>query len=174
MRLFLAINPPPQIKKDLAEQLAPFKREYPYFQWVPEENYHITISFFGDISLDERLMKAFEEATYDIPEFLMYSGKADLLMQPQKIILHLNFRRDANLEKLVKRITDKKFLPHLTFARYRLPSKQQYLLIKKKIQSIKLNVEFKVTKLYLFDSQMNNRKPLYKKMASFPLEKGVI
>jgi len=171
MRLFLAINPQPQIKEELSQQLAEFRHEYPYFQWVPENNYHITVSFFGDINPDKKFIRSLEEKTYDIPQLYLYSTSVDLFIH-QKIILYLNFRRDKNLEKLVKRITEKKYSPHLTFARYRLPSKQQYFVIKKRIQNLSIDVQFKITKLYLLDSQIENGKPIYKKVASFPLDKG--
>lgn len=177
MALFLAIDPPRAFKKNLQEQLIILKREYPYFSWVAEENLRLTLGTFSDsVKPTNSLLSYLEEVTFDIPQFELFSGEADISLQ-NKIILSLLFRRQKNLERLVARIKEKnlltqnkKFVPYITFARYRIPSKQQYLLIKKKIQALRITIDFTVKSIDLFNNQIIDGKQTSKKMATFPLE----
>lgn len=63
----------------------------------------------------------------------------------------------------------KKYLPHLTLARCRIPSKQQYLLLKKRLKKINIKVDFPVKKITLFQSILSGKKPVYKKIDTFNL-----
>lgn len=175
MRLFLAIDLPEEAKKTVEEQLLPLQREYPYFRWVDAVNYHITLHFFGDVSSPDKIIQFMNELVYDIPLFYLYSSELGLFIK-DNITLYIEFKRNKILEGLIKRIkeksalgTSRRFLSHLTFSRYRIPSKQQYLLIKKKLKNFTLDIEFKVETITLFESILGTQKPVYKKIAEFPL-----
>ena len=175
MRLFLAVDLPSKAKKQLDLQLSPLKKDYANFNWVSQENYHITLIFFGEIDKIDKLKKKIEEAIYDVKVFRLYSLNAGLFLN-NKIVLYVNFRREKTLEDLVAKIKSnlqivdhKKFVPHLSIARTRIPSKQQYLHLKKKLQRLSPHIFFSVSKIYLFQSILEGQKPIYKKIASFPL-----
>lgn len=175
MRLFLAIDLPNEAKKTVEQQLLPLQREYPYFKWVDSMNYHITLHFFGDVGSPDRIIQSMNDLVYDMPSFYLYSSELGLFIK-DKITLYVEFQRNKTLEKLVKRIkersalgTSRKFVSHLTFSRYRIPSKQQYLLIKKKLKNFTPDIEFKVKTITLFESIPGIQKPVYKKIAEFPL-----
>lgn len=175
MRLFLAIDLPEETKKRVNAQLEPFYRQYPDFRWVDQANFHITLHFFGDVSNPDKIIKFMNELVFDIPSFYLYVADLDLFIK-DNITLYIRFHRNKILEELVKRIkersalgTSRKFVSHLTFGRYRIPSKQQYLLIKKKLKNFKLDTEFKVDAITLFESIAGTQKPVYKKIAEFPL-----
>ncbi len=175
MRLFLALDLPKEAKRKLAKQVEGFQKEYPYFRWVSEENYHITLQFFGDQFDPKFLIKKIGDALYDSKSFYLYSLHGDLFLR-HKVILHLTFQRNKELESIVSKIQNelgmesaRKFVPHLTLGRYKIPSKQQYLLLKKKLKNLKLDIEFKTSELVLFDSILETPKPLYEKVAEFPL-----
>ena len=177
MRLFLAIDLQPKIKKKLEQQILFLKKEYADFNWVTEENYHITLLFFGEIINSEKLLKKIEAVIYDIPEFPLYSTNAGLFLN-HKLVLYINFRRERILEELVKLVkqqlqidNQKKFIPHLTIARTKVPSKQQYLHLKKKMHKLNVEIEFIVKKIYLFQSILEGPRPVYKKITGFPLIK---
>ncbi len=177
MRLFLAIDLPKETKESISQQVEAFKKEYPYFRWVDESRFHITLHFFGNSRDPDRLKNQIEEAIYDVEPFQMYSGEADLFMK-NTIIFHLMFQRNRTLEKLVAQVREKfqtgntmKFVPHLTVARYRIPSKQQYLLIKKKVQRLNIEVDFQVTQITLYNSVIESEKPLYETIAKIALQK---
>lgn len=177
MRLFLAIDLPGKVKKNLDEQLSDLMADYPDFNWVTQENYHITLYFLGETDKVEKIKKKVEEATFDAESFRLYSLGTDLFLN-HKIVLYVYFKREKKAEEIAEKIGDiflakdnKKYIPHLTFARYKKPSKQQYLHLKKKLNKLEIKIDFPVDKIYLFQSDLSKGKPIYKKIAVFPLVK---
>ena len=177
MRLFLAINLPASVKRSLSQQLEKLNEDYPHFSWVPQENFHITIHFFWEIGQADVIKKRIEEAVYNVSSFNLYSTGCDLFIN-QKIVLYVYFRREKKAEELASNINKilqikdkKKFIPHITIGRYKVPSKQQYLNLRKKLRQLRLEIDFPVTKIYLVQSIMTGKKPTYKKIAAFSLLK---
>lgn len=168
MRLFLAIDLPSEKKTELNMQLNKLRDTYPYFRWVPQENYHITLHFIGETRNLERLVNKIREAVFDIPSFHMYSAEAGIFLR-QALVMYIGFRQNRILQNLIRRIKENSHSPHLTFARYKVPSKQQYLLIKKKIKKLYLEIDFPVTQITLFDSVIENDEFCYKPVVEFSL-----
>jgi len=175
MRLFLAIDLPLKIKEKIKNRLKNLMREYADIKWVGEKNYHITIYFFGENSLSKNINEKIKEATFETCPFYLYSSECQLFMR-RRIILYLSFKRNKDLEEMADSIIKTfnpqkkfKFVPHLTLARYRVPSKQQYLLLKKKLKNLNIDFEFKVSKLTLFNCINYNTKPEYKIIKEFKL-----
>lgn len=177
MRLFLAIDLPKEAKRAISTQLVFFKKEYPYFRWVDETRYHITLHFFGYRTDAENLVKQIKDAVFDVEAFRMYSDGTDLFIK-NTIILYLTFQRNRMLEKLVSQVRSAvqdplitKFVPHLTIARYRIPSKQQYFLIRKKVGKLEIDVDYEVSQITLFNSVIESEKPLYETIETISLQK---
>jgi len=177
MQLFLAIEIPDNIKKQIAKELIQIKNEYRDFQWVPEENYHITVHFFGETDRLEQIKERLSEILFDAKSFFIYSLSIDMFIK-SKITIYLDFHREKTLENIEKNIREVyeggnvneiKFIPHLTVARCRIPSKQQYFVLRKRLEKIKTEIEFKVKSLTLFESIPNEGRPHYKKLGIFPL-----
>lgn len=171
MRLFLAIDLPEKVKKQLESQLGEIKQIYPDFNWVPWENFHITLHFYGERDDWEKIQEQLKKALFDQESFYLYSTNVNLFIN-QKIVIYLEFRREKRLEELVDKIKktlpagfgrEKKFVPHLTLARCRIPSKQQYFVLKKKLSKLDINICFPVTKVTLFESILGGKRPEYKK-----------
>ena len=165
-------------KRSIVGQLEPFKKEYPDLRWVDESKYHITLHFFGDKKEPEKLKNQIEEAVYEIEPFQMYVGGVELFMK-DSLIFYLKFLRNRTVEDLVSRVREKfqldntsKFIPHIAIARYRIPSKQQYLLIKKKLRQLDIEVDFQITQITLYNSVIESEKPLYEKIAEIALQKS--
>ena len=76
-----------------------------------------------------------------------------------KITLNLDFRREKEIERISESIKEQfpmiqsseKFVPHLTIAKYKIPSKQQYFVIKKRLANLDIDLSFKVNKLSLLE-----------------------
>ena len=176
MRLFLAIELSDKIKKEIDDQLLEIKKAYPQFQWVPSDNYHITVYFFGEISDPKKIINKLEQVLYDKELFYFYSTSVDLFIH-HKITIHLNFRREKKIEKINDSIKETfkisensaRFIPHLTLARYKIPSKQQYFVLKKKLAKVIVDVSFKINKLVLFKSILDGSQSVYKKIHTFKL-----
>jgi len=175
MRLFLAIDISEKIKKELTEQLSELKKEHKNYVWVEELNYHLTLLFLGEVANTNKLKEKVKAAVYDKEHFYLYSTNVDLFIH-DKITIYLGFRRNKILENIVESIKkelqifdDKIFSPHMTLARCRVPSKQQYFVLKKQLAKQDIQIEFPVKKIFLFQSTLNLNRPVYKKIASFNL-----
>lgn len=179
MRLFLAIDLPDKVKEKLNNQIKFLKKEYPQFNWVSPENFHITIHFFGERNDLEKIKKRIEKLIWDQFFFHLYSLNIDIFVN-NKLVVYLNFRREKKIEELAQIIKSnfdlnfvniKKFIPHLTLARGPRSSKQQYFALKRKLSKTKIDISFPVEKIILFESILNEKKPVYKKVACFELQK---
>lgn len=175
MHLFLAIELPDTVKRQLYDQILSLQREYRQLNWVPQENYHITIHFFGEVENSKELIKKLEELLYDSSSFYLYAFGADLFIH-DKIHLYINFNREKKLEEIADKVRytfqeqdNMKYMPHLTIARYKVPSKQQYLLLKKKLHQLSIDLEIGVKKVVLFESISGRKNPIYKKIKEFKL-----
>lgn len=178
MRLFLAIDLPAKVKQQIENQLTPIKKEYPQCSWVSQENYHITLYFFGEIDKVDRIKERLRDLVFDQKPFHLYSRAMSLFIN-EKILIYLNFRREKRLEELADIILknfnhgsgrERKFVPHLTVARCKIPSKQQYFVLKKRLEKLIVDADFKIEKIILFESVLGGKKPVYKEIGRFRLQ----
>lgn len=181
MRLFLAAAIPDDVLSQLQESYYELKRDYPEFNWVPEKNYHVTVSFLGERSEDKmpHIIEAIEQSTFDIPPTVLFALDTGMFVH-EGITLRLAFARNKELEKIRERTVDlfsmekenkasKKYLPHLTLGRYKLPSKQQYFHLRKKLQRTNLSIEFPVKEIHLYQSITKPTNPEYEIIHTFEL-----
>ena len=153
-----------ETKKQIVEQLADFRKLYPQFQWEKIENYHILVHSFGEFSDKKSSIKLLETALYDKNTFYLYSFEVALTIG-NNIVLYLDFRREKEIERISESIrrfssrleSSEKFIPRLLLAKYKIPSKQQYFVIKKRLSNIDVDISFKVNKLSLFEGEKRRR-----------------
>lgn len=145
MQLSLAIKIPDVTKKAILEQLSPLNDEYKVFQWLPSEEYTIELFNFGKVeeSKIDPLCEMIERGVFDMPAFTLYSELLHMMMR-NNITFYVGFQTSKPMERLVKQLKQSFkiednliFFPHLPVARYKIPSKQQYLLIKRSAQVTK-------------------------------------
>jgi len=53
MRVFSAIFPPDEIVDDLSQAVTPLLRHYPELAWSPPPLWHLTLTYFGNLSLND-------------------------------------------------------------------------------------------------------------------------
>lgn len=175
MRLFLAIDLPKEIKDRIEKKIQFLKNDYPQFSWVDKDNFHITLHFYGEVNSPEKIIKKLKDYFSQEESFYLYFRRGNVFVN-EKIVLYLDFFRQKKLERLIEKINHvflikrtKKFIPHLTIARAKKPSKQQYFHLKKKITQLDFNLSFLVNEIILFQSILSGKKPLYKKVNSIIL-----
>ncbi|QQS44019.1 RNA 2',3'-cyclic phosphodiesterase [Candidatus Roizmanbacteria bacterium] len=181
MRLFLAAAIPENVVSELDALYDGLKRDYHEFNWVPQKNYHVTIAFLGERSEDKMpyIIEAIERSTFDIQPTRLFALETGMFVH-QGIILRLAFSRNKDFEKIRERTVDlfsmekendlkKKYIPHMTLARYKLPSKQQYFHLRKKLQRLNTTIEFPVTEIHLYKSITKPTNPEYEIVHTFEL-----
>lgn len=181
MKLFFAVRVPEELLYDIEEQLKPLKKKYPYFYWIPPENYHITVYYLGEYKEEKipKLVLRSETALFEAEKVHLFSYGLDLFSN-QKISIHIAMRRNKRLEKTNEQLThvfgdrnrNKKrfpFTPHISIARYKIPSKQQYLHIAKQLHAYEFEIDFPVETVDLLDSVPNGSSPHYNLIHTFSL-----
>jgi len=157
MKTQLMIELSDKTKKQIVDQLADFRKLYPQFQWGRIENYNILIHSFGEFANKKSTIEKIETALYDKNLFYLYSFEVALTIG-NNIILFMDFKREKEIERISESINEvEKFVPRLILAKYKIPSKQQYFVIKKRLSNLEVDVSFKVNKLSLFEGEKRVR-----------------
>ncbi len=151
-------------KREIVNQLADFKKLYPQFQWEKTENYNILVHSFGEFSDKKSTIEKIETALFDKNSFYLYSFEVALTIG-NNIVLFMDFRREKEIERISESIkaissrmeSSEKFVPRLILAKYKIPSKQQYFVIKKRLSNLEVDISFKVNKLSLFEGEKRLR-----------------
>jgi 2'-5' RNA ligase len=68
MRLFLAVEIPPQEQKQIYESLSPLRKQWPKIRWISSDNLHITLKFLGEVpeALIPKVKKCAEDCISDM------------------------------------------------------------------------------------------------------------
>ncbi len=177
MRLFLGIDIPDDSKKQLYDGLGVLRGKHPDFRWVSQKNYHITLHFFGEIAKPKDVAKRIGDILFDAESFYLTSLNMDIFVHKQ-LLLYLKFKSQKKLRAIDTKIRsdlgiDEKmeFVPHITLSRSSLSSKQQYFALNNEIEKTEIELDFYVDKLYLFESIITDKQPIYNKVAEFRLLK---
>jgi len=176
MRLFLAIEPPPRVKNALEEQISGLKALHPEYSWVPKKNYHLTVFFSGDTLLPAELKTIVSDVLFDQDPFHLYVRGLDLF-QNNGINVYADFYRQKQLERLVERLREadphrvfnkQEYIPHISLARFKLPSKQQYQHLQRTLEKTDLDFSFEVKEIRLLESIDWTGQVEYKTKEIFP------
>jgi 2'-5' RNA ligase len=139
MRLFVAIAPPTAVLDELDALVEPFRARRQELRWTAREAWHVTLAFLGQVdeSAVTRLMPRLERATrrhHGIP--LAFSGAGAFPAAGRANVLWSGLSGDRRaLARLAESVAagasragapppDKRrrFQPHLTLARCRVPA----------------------------------------------------
>lgn len=126
-RLFSAL----QIPQQTTQQLVSLQNGLPNAQWINPQNFHITLSFFGDVEsvIADELIRAFD--TIKLPPFVLQIKDFDVFgpeNAPHSLVIRIKPCETLNLlhEKMqairnnLNLVPDEKqFIPHITVARLR-------------------------------------------------------
>jgi 2'-5' RNA ligase len=173
--MFLAIDLPTAVKGQLFTQLEELRDDYPYLDWVDKDLYHVTLFQFGELYTKDQLVESIDRALYDISPFHMFGIRLNITIN-RAITFYVSFAECKPLKQAVVQIKDAleihndlKFTPDLTVARYKIPSKQQYLLMKKKCAKFSIDIEFPITQITLMNSVIESKRVRYDSVHQFNL-----
>lgn len=125
IRLFVALELP----EDLRERLGMIATGVPGARWVPEENYHVTVRFVGDVNEDlvYDIVPALDEVRSE-PFALTFAGAGHFETGGKVRALWVGVEKNPSLTALRDRVESalvraglpperRKFTPHVTIAR---------------------------------------------------------
>ncbi len=187
MRLFLAINPPSEVRRDVVAASAPLRECAPDLAWVDESRIHLTLKFLGECD---------EERVDDIQAAIaMTAGRhRELLMTVGGMMAFPNFRRarvvgmsvlpEPRLELLHHdievacdglgfEIEGRPFRPHLTLARVKRPlPTERSRELSRRAKSADFRTDFIVRSIDLMQSEMTSAGSKYTTLVSAALPGG--
>ncbi|WP_019220890.1 RNA 2',3'-cyclic phosphodiesterase [Bartonella senegalensis] len=125
MRLFSAL----QIPKKTTQELISLQNGLPKAQWITPQNFHITLSFFGEIEslLADELIRAFD--TIKLPPFVLQIKDFEIFSSeniPHSLVVRIEPCETLNLlHEKIQHIRnhlgltpdERQFTPHITLAR---------------------------------------------------------
>lgn len=185
IRVFVAIEVPGEVKKELSEVLAQLERLPFSIKWVELKNLHFTLGFLGYVEKDklDSLYQAIGKGTAEIPPFVVKPSRVvcfPSFNRPRVIVLGLRGEVFL-LEKLQKQI-EKSLLeagfrpkvtrPHLTLGRVRPQVKtfdSRRLGRKLMDFSFEFQKEIGVSSVTVFKSDLFPQGPVYTKLKEFTL-----
>ncbi len=188
VRTFLAIDLPLSLKKKLFSLKKDLEPQKAKIKWVEEENFHLTLFFFGELKEKEvkKVIKICEENLGVFPPFeLQLTDVSGFPKEDRPRVVFIGCEeRTSLLEKLIQtlgqafkkggfKLEDRKFHPHITLFRVKHLTDerayQSYLSdLKESAKKLKGEV-FKVAELTLFASELSSHGPTYLPLKTFSL-----
>ncbi len=187
IRSFIAINLPDSLKKELGFLIEKLKKENKKIpiKWVSNEGLHITLHFLGsqEESILEKVGEAIERKISQlhlnknkIELFLTNFGGFPNLSRPRVLFINLEsqnlqilekFQKELGkeIEKLGIEIDKRSWTPHITLARFRIPTTPN---LRSQISNIK-NLSFEVRSIDLMKSELTPSGAKYSILKSFKL-----
>jgi RNA 2',3'-cyclic 3'-phosphodiesterase len=184
VRLFLAINLPSDVRREIVAATAPVRDAAPELSWVDESKLHLTLKFLGEQSSETAA--AVRDATARVA-----AGHREIVMRLSKVGAFPNFRRsrvvwlgvepDPRLELLHHdvevacqalgfEVEGRPFRPHLTLARVkqRLPEERARAL-SRAARRVEYSADVVVRSLDLMRSELGSSASSYSTLGSAPL-----
>ena len=177
IRLFAGLALPP----DLCEELARLQGGIPDARWTAVENFHITLSFIGQVP--EETMEDVDDALASVfaPAFdLNISGIGSFAQGNDPKVIWLGLGESKPLHTLKTRIDDaltryaipfekRKYIPHVTLARFRqIPDTQKTVDFMQAHENIETEA-FPVDEFILYSSTSGKNGPVYEPLEYYPL-----
>lgn len=183
MRLFIAINFPAGIKRNIRNNIQDLILAYPKISWTKTENIHLTLKFLG--SVDEKKISVISDAIKNITEteetfFLDFTGFG--FFDRNDLIVWVGIKNSSELQNVVARIETsmeiigfagekRNYSPHVTLGRARNLSEEERLKfklsLKKHSQTVKSS--YKVSEIILMQSTLSPHGSIYNPVEKFTL-----
>jgi 2'-5' RNA ligase len=182
IRLFVAVDLPPDVRDALAEAVAPLREDFPKARWVPPQNWHVTLKFLGSAppELVDRVSAAvgsvaadaapFEAHLRDLGAFpnerrgrVLWAG----LVDPEDRLAALASELDHALEPEFE-VDERGFTAHLTIARF-----DPLVPLGPMLAAIAVpDAHFVVDHLALYRSHLRRPTPFYESLGTWRLTAG--
>jgi 2'-5' RNA ligase len=178
MRLFLAVEVPEAVRRDVAAAIEPWRAAFPKVRWAPSANWHVTLKFLGATAADR--VRWIEETVRDVaathrPATIEVRGLGAFPSAERARTLWAGVDDPgANLDDVVSALEAglaesfrkemRRFHPHLTVARSEPPVRLPAEYAKTPL----ISGPFTVDRVVLFRSVMRSGSTTYEPLGSFP------
>jgi 2'-5' RNA ligase len=185
MRLFVAVNFPDALKKDIGSMISDLKVISADMKWVEAENLHLTVQFLGNVSEDQVLAVAesMKKSAAGAGPFTLKLGGVGVFPSRERprvfwagvtgdtdALLNLCRQVQGDLRRLGFDPGKNKFSPHLTLARLRSPAGFADVLDRaEKIAGNKVFGSARIKTIELMSSELGPRGPKYYVLAKATL-----
>ena len=127
MRLFVALDIDPEIRKRIADFRSQMKAFAPEVRWVGPETFHVTLQFLGETTKLDQIQSALEQVKSS-PVPLTFRGTGFFPKPQAPRVFWVGIESDQHLQELVNAIAEQlqplaferesgPYKPHLTLAR---------------------------------------------------------
>jgi 2'-5' RNA ligase len=181
VRLFVGLQIPPAVRKNLAELLAALRALSPQSRWVRAENLHVTLKFIGEMQPEKfgAIRAALSAVHSDQAVALDFRGLGFFPNERRPRVFWAGIEASANLGQLASGIEraleklgippeNRPFSPHLTVARFEPPGLPEKL--RKAIQEITKREFGSVAagEFHLIESKLKPGGAEYTTLETFP------
>ena len=187
MRLFLAINLPPDVRREIAAASAPLRECAPELAWVDGSLLHLTLKFLGEQPAErlDELQAALAAVTGRHRELVMTVGgigafpnfrRARVVwmgveQEPRLELLHHDV--EVACEALGFELDGRPFRPHLTLARVKdKPSEERMRMLSRAARRTAYRADFTVRSIDLMRSEPTPSGSRYSVVVSAALRSG--
>jgi len=180
IRAFFAIDLPDELKSKVVELIKLLQQKNPgeNIVWTKQENLHITLKFLGDILPQQcaQFLPRVMDAIAQVPKFVLTFTKVSLfpskraprvialLPSPMERLVALAYKIEEQVVRYGIPAETRPFRPHLTLARIKRPSKNEF----EDIAVPALALEFK--ELTLFRSEITHFGSRYEVLRQIALK----
>lgn len=180
-RLFLAIEIDDEVKKEIQQLVK--GNEQVKINWKEPQNSHLTLVFLGNILTSDiaEIINITEDVCLKNQDFVIKLNGLGFLNRKGKKILYIDVDHPKKTEDLHQDLVDalgkyiekrrnRKFLAHVTIAKFDNKKKIQELIKDYKDHSFG---NLKIEKITLFESDLAGEKPKYNPIHSFYLKSTI-
>lgn len=180
LRLFVAVDIPESVLVAVDDAIAPYRDLVPGARWAPRANQHLTLKFLGSVEATRRAeiatvcrrggdeVSAGEISISDFGAFpsarrarVLWAGVND----PDQTLVTLARYLDGGFAPLGFEIERRAYTPHLTLARFKVPSDVRELVDAASYASGTVVVE----EFHLYRSKLSPKGARYEVLESFGL-----
>jgi 2'-5' RNA ligase len=184
VRLFLAINIEPELRREIHEATFPLREAAPSMSWVREAQLHLTLKFFGDQpdEMAERIASAMRDVAIRHKQLgICFRGVGAFpnLRRPRVVWMGIDHEPRLELlhhdvevacEAVGFEIDARAFRPHLTLARSKgRASVEELRALSRAAKRVHLEVEALVQSIDLMASELSPSGSRYRVVAASPL-----
>jgi len=179
IRSFIALSVPEEVSNQLGDLAAKmsYQDKSGAVRWVDQENYHLTLGFLGDQSIEdlESLAESLDQSLQQ-PEFTSYVSMISPFPETKPKLMAAMVEKNEEMASLSRQVVSavnsigmamnkRKFIPHITLGRYR-HSRNEYSGF------IPTNIECELyfDEVTLFESTLTSSGAEYEPIYRFPLD----